>query len=147
MIKKICMIGVLVLLVVGFFVFVKIGKMDRKKVSDVEYTVLLEENIPEEIFDELEEYKYGVCKHSYIFEDKLYIVICYGKQDASGYTINVNELYESDNAIYVETTLMGTGVAESASMGMESKKTNVESSTCPYIVLELDRSEKTVVYL
>ena len=146
MVKKICIYGIVILLLVAIFMSYRIRKIDKKKIGDVKYTVLLEENIPEEIFNELEGYKNHACKCSYVCNDKLYIVICYGKQEISGYTIEVNNLYESTNAIFVETTLMGPTQEDQGIMSGTNKKER-RGTDCPYIVLELELSNKTVMFI
>ena len=146
MIKKICIYACIILLLVGIFMMFKITKIDKKKIRDLKYEVLLEEDIPEEIFREIELCKENACKSSYICNDKLYIVICYGKQEMSGYTIEVNKLYESTNAIFVETTLMGPTQEEQAVKGKEDKN-KISGTDCLYIVLKLPLNRKTVIFI
>ena len=146
MVKKICIYACIILLLVGIFMMFKITKVDKKKIRDLKYEVLLEEDIPEEIFRELSAYKDNVCKCSYICNDKLYIVICYGNQEVSGYTIEVNDIYESTNAIYVETTLMGPTQEEQVAKGVDDKS-KISGTDCPYIVLKLSLNRKTVIFI
>jgi hypothetical protein len=103
----------------------------------MEYKVLSEEEIPIEILEEIEKYKEESVQCSYICSDKLYIVVSYGMQDTSGYTVEVNDLYESSNAIFVKTTLKGPA----------SLKEAKEEITYPYIVLRISLSDKKVVFI
>lgn len=137
MIKRICIFAVVLVVLVGACAMMKVTKIDKERVGDVEYKLLLEEEIPAEIFEEIEMYKQKKVQCSYICSDKLYIVVAYGVQDTSGYTVEVNELYESSNAIFVKTTLMGP----------KSKKDAVNEQSYPYVVLKLSLSDKKVVFI
>ena len=66
----------------------------------------------------------------------LYICVGYGEQDTSGYSIAVEDLYLTDNAICVDTELLGPGKGE----------TTTAAVTCPYIVLKLEYLDKSVVF-
>ena len=44
---------------------------------------------------------------TYTDKDDLYIIIGYGKQSTGGYSISIKDLYATENAIYVDTCLMG----------------------------------------
>ncbi|MFR8339749.1 MAG: protease complex subunit PrcB family protein [Eisenbergiella massiliensis] len=59
----------------------------------------------------------------------------YGKQESGGY-VTVNELYETDNAIYVNTNLLGPKAGSSPGT----------SPSYPYIVLKIEFRDKTVVF-
>lgn len=137
MVKKILLCISFLLVIVGTILFFKVTKIDKKRVSDIEYKILLEEEIPEEIFEEIETYKDKNMQCSYICSDKLYIVVCYGMQNVSGYTVEVNDLYESSNAIFVKTTLKGPA----------SLKDAKEECSYPYVVIKLPISEKKVVFI
>lgn len=110
--------------------------VDTKKLRDLEYTVVPEEEIPEEIFEKITKEYESFCRSAYICSDKLYIVVCYGAQPTEGYSIEVNKLYESSNAIIVETTLIGP----------PRQKEISHNISYPYIVLKLEKNEKTVVF-
>ena len=108
--------------------------IDREKIRDLEYIVLSEEQIPEEIFERIVEEYENFGRSAYICSDELYIVVCYGAQPTEGYSIEVNTLYESSNAIIVETTLKGP-----------SRQDKVEAEiSYPYIVLKLEKNDKMV---
>ena len=110
--------------------------IDREKIRDLEYIVLSEEQIPEEIFERIVEEYENFGRSAYICSDELYIVVCYGAQPTEGYSIEVNQLYESSNAIIVETTLKGPAGPDKP----------VQNITYPYIVLKLEKNEKIVVF-
>ena len=75
-------------------------------------------------------------KLTYSDKDYLYICIGYGEQPTGGYSIAVNELYETDSAIYVNTELLGPDPSE---------KSNPTPSY-PYIVLKTEYLDQTVIF-
>ncbi len=111
-------------------------KSERVKLQDLGFTVLSEEVIPQELKTIIEEKKAEAFKLTYSDETHLYIVIGYGQQATGGYSIAVNELYLAEEAIYVNTTLLGPGQKESGG----------QTPSCPYIVLKTDFIDKPVVF-
>lgn len=107
-----------------------------EKIKDLDCTVIAEENIPEELFGMIEQKKTDAFKIT--FEDKgfLYICVGYGTQQTGGYSIALNALYETVNAIYVDTNLIGPAP--------EEKSNQVESY--PYIVIKTEFLDKPVVF-
>ncbi|MBQ8822479.1 MAG: protease complex subunit PrcB family protein [Lachnospiraceae bacterium] len=105
------------------------------KIRDLEFVVVSESAIPENLFELLEEMK-GESFH-YVYSDREYLYICvgYGAQKHSGYSIAVDGLYLTDKAIHAETTLIGPDG--------DNLKRNTPSY--PYIVLKTDYLEQTVI--
>jgi hypothetical protein len=130
--KKWCLILCMVCLLVGCGV----QTQDAEKLEDLEFTVLDPEKVPTELRDVLEEKKTDPFKVTYEDEGYLYICIGYGEQPTSGYSIAVEELYLTSNAIYVETELLGPGEGEETAA----------ATTCPYIVLKLEYMDRSVVF-
>lgn len=109
---------------------------ERVKLRDLDFTVLAEEKIPEELLSIVNEKKAEPFKLTYSDKDYLYICIGYGEQATGGYSIAVNELYETDSAIYVNTELLGP---------QPSEKSNPTPSY-PYIVLKTEYLDQTVIF-
>lgn len=109
---------------------------ERVKLRDLEFTVLSEEKIPEELKTIIEEKKAEPFKLTYSDNEYLYISIGYGEQATGGYSIAVNELYLTDNAIYVNTNLLGPDASE---------KSNPAASY-PYIVIKTEYLDETVIF-
>lgn len=109
---------------------------ERVKLRDLDFTVLAEEKIPEELLSIVNEKKAEPFKLTYSDKDYLYICIGYGEQATGGYSIAVNELYETDSAIYVNTELLGPEPSE---------KSNLTPSY-PYIVLKTEYLDQTVIF-
>lgn len=109
---------------------------ERVKLRDLDFTVLGEEKIPAELKTIVEEKKAEPFKLTYSDNSNLYISIGYGEQKTGGYSIAVNELYLTDNAVYVNTSLLGPEVSE---------KSNPTPSY-PYIVIKTEYLDKTVMF-
>lgn len=110
-----------------------------EKIKDLEFTVLAEDNIPEELKAVIEEKKANAFKVTYQDNGFLYICIGYGEQVSGGYSITVNSLYLTENAIYADTTLLGPDPAQ----GAEIRKT---SPSYPYVVIKTEFVDKPVVF-
>lgn len=109
---------------------------ERIKLRDLDFTVLSEEKIPDELKTIVEERKAENFKLTYSDKQYLYICIGYGEQETGGYSIAVNELYLTDNAIYVSTSLLGPEASE------KSNKT----PSYPYIVIKTEFLDQTVIF-
>jgi len=108
---------------------------EKVKLRDLDFTIQSEETTPKEVLKMVEERKEESFKFTFTDEENLYICIGYGKQDRGGYSITVDALYLTEDAIYVETTLLGPSDGE--------KGQKVDSY--PYIVIKTEALEKTVV--
>ncbi len=109
---------------------------DGTKVSDLDYTVVEDEKLPEELTTKIEEKKEADFKLTFEAEDGLYIVRGYGEQETGGYSIAVNEVYLTTNSIYFKTTLIGPG---------ETKKI-ARAPSYPYVVVKTEKQDKNVVF-
>lgn len=112
-------------------------KDSLEKVKDLEFTVITEENVPEELLTIVEEKKEGGFKLT--FQDNGFLYICrgYGKQETGGFCIKVDALYETENAIYLDTTLEGPVPGE------EEKR---KSPSYPYVIIKTELVDKPVVF-
>ena len=104
--------------------------------DDMEFTVVSEDRLPEELKEIVEGKKESAFKLTYADEGYLYICTGYGKQDSGGYSITVDSLYETDNAIYVNTNLLGPKAGSASG----------NSPSYPYIVIKVEFRDKTVVF-
>ena len=104
--------------------------------NNLEFTVVSEDRLPDELKEILDKKKESAFKLTYADEVYLYICVGYGKQESGGYSVTVNELYETDNAIYVNTNLLGPKAGSSPGT----------SPSYPYIVLKIEFRDKTVVF-
>lgn len=104
--------------------------------EQLEFTVVSEERLPEELLEIVETKKEDAFKVTYADSGYLYICMGYGKQDSGGYSVTVNDLYETDNAVYVNTSLLGP----------KAGSVQGNSPSFPYIVLKVEFRDKTVVF-
>lgn len=109
---------------------------EKIKLRDLEFTILGEEKIPEQLKTIIEEKKAVPFQITYTDRQNLYICIGYGEQETGGYSITVNELYLTDTNICVSTSLLGPDATEK----------NNKTSSYPYIVIKTECLEQTVVY-
>ncbi len=110
---------------------------EQVKLQDIGFTVVSEEKQPGELKTVIEEKKGSPFQLTYNDGEYLYIVIGYGEQPEGGYSIAVNDLYLTEDNIYVNTTLLGPDSAENK---------GVKVPTYPYIVLKMDYLDKPVVF-
>ncbi len=120
-----------------FLVGCKAEKLETSKIRDIEFTVLAEEEIPTDFLEIIEEKKEAPLKLTFSDGEFLYIAVGYGMQLTGGYSIPVNALYLTTNAIYCDTSLLGPTTEE------DLKK----AASYPYIVIKMENIEdKTVVF-
>ncbi|MCI8717187.1 MAG: protease complex subunit PrcB family protein [Lachnospiraceae bacterium] len=113
-----------------------VKKYDETKQNDVDFTVLSEEEIPEQVSEIIETSKTENFRKTYSDKDYLYIIIGYGAQPTSSYSIEIQELYESSDALYITSMLKGPSRTEKV----------LEIETYPYIVVKVQHTDKAVVF-
>ncbi|MBO5033101.1 MAG: protease complex subunit PrcB family protein [Lachnospiraceae bacterium] len=107
------------------------------KLKDIDFTVVGEEQQPEALKDIIAERSAEPFQISYAIGEDLYIAIGYGEQPSGGYSISVNEFYETDDALIIDTTLIGPGKAENVT----------NTPTKPYIVIKTENIDgKTIQF-
>ena len=84
-----------------------VEQTNRTKISDLDYTIVAEADIPEELQNDIEEKKAADFKMTYKDSEFLYIVRGYGEQETGGYSICIRDLYLTSNAIIFDTELIG----------------------------------------
>ncbi len=109
---------------------------DVKKIKDLEFTVVEDPDVPGELKEFIDEKKAVPFKMTYTNKDSLYIVVGYGEQRTGGYSVTVDDLYLTKNAIYINTNLVGPSKDASVS----------QSLTYPYVVVKLERRDEKVVF-
>lgn len=114
----------------------KKDESEIKKIKDLEFTVVEEADLPGELKEVIDEKKEKPFRLHYSNNDFLYIVVGYGKQNSGGYSIAVEELFLTDNAIYFDTNLIGPSQDDLVTQGV----------TYPYIVVKLEYIDKKIVF-
>ena len=111
-------------------------ELATEKIRDIDFTVVNEEDIPEELKTMIKEKETTPLKLTYADQGVLYIAEGYGEQPTSGYSIEVKECFETKNAIYLHTNLIGPTNEEKI----------VGRATYPYIVIKMEFIDKNVVF-
>ncbi len=133
------------ILVLSLFVWVflvrvltgcSVEREDHEKVRDLTFTVVGEADLPEELKDLITEKKAAPFRLTYSNDQGLYIAVGYGEQPTGGYSIEVDDLYLTDNAIVIDTELEGPERGE---------PTGTEKSY-PYIVVLTEYLENPVIF-
>ncbi len=109
---------------------------ERIKLRDLDFTILSDDKIPEELMQMIEEKKQGEFQFTYSDNEFLYICVGYGEQKSGGYCVLVDDLYLTDTAIYACVSLLGP------ELGVKSNDT----VSYPYIVIKTEYLEETVVF-
>lgn len=114
----------------------KSEKTDIKKIKDLEFTVVEDADVPEQLMEVINQKKNQPFKISYTNDDYLYIVVGYGEQPTGGYSIAVEDLFLTSNAVYIDTNLIGPSKQEYVTNAV----------TYPYVVVKTELIEKPVVF-
>ena len=108
--------------------------------QEIDFTVCAREQLPEELFNIIEEKKDKVCKFSYTNGSFMYIVVCYGEREMENLNVVVNDFFMTKSAIYIDTTLK-----TDQSTSQDAVATG-EYSMYPYIVIKCEKYDLPVVY-
>ncbi len=114
----------------------KDSNLSKDARETLRYVILEEHEIPQEFLSIIEEKKMNVFKLTYTDKNSLYIAVGYGEQQTGGYSICVNQCYQSQNAIYFDTTLVGPSKGDQIH----------QADLCPYLVIKTEYLEKSVVF-
>lgn len=107
-----------------------------EKIKDLEFSVISEDKLPDELLAMIEEKKTAPFKLTFQDQGFLYICVGYGEQETGGYSIAVNDLYETGNAVYIDTNLIGPGPEEKGKL----------APSYPYVVVKTEFVEKPVAF-
>ena len=110
--------------------------IDTNKLQDLEVTLVQEQEEPEELKPLIEERKAEPFQFTFQIDGWKYLVVGYGEQETGGYSISVEQLYETSNGIYLETNLIGPYKGEQVP----------EEKSYPYLVVKIPATEKSVVF-
>ena len=124
------------LIAIGLLSGCGIKKQENIKGKKLEYTVVEELSIPEELKEMIEEKKVTEFQISYADGEALYLTVGYGEQKTGGYSIVVEKLTETEDGIYLETNLLGPDKEEKVS----------QRASYPYIVIKTEFCDKEIYY-
>ena len=132
--KKILFLLVILSLILTACKTEKIDQGNRK--SDLEFTIIDEDDAPQEIINMIESQKQEPFRFSYANGNDLYIVVGYGEQPTGGYSIQVKDLYVTENAIVIDTDLLGPSKEDLVTMAL----------TYPRVIVKTEYIDKPVYY-
>ena len=118
---------VALMLAISFCMACSGGQADNHE--KIDYTVVENEDLPTELKKLIDNKKQSTLRLTYTTKDYTYIVAGYGTKETSGYSIRVDDVYVSGNAVYAA----------------EGEQVN-EVSTTPYIVLKYEKRDESVVF-
>lgn len=139
MVKKFTLYGLIILLflMIPFTLTAcQITKQKEEKQKDIDFTVVPDTELPKEVASFIETKKTEEMKNTYTTDDAIYLIVGYGEQKTSGYSITVNECYLGKDAVYLDTSLIGPTKGEKID----------EVPTYPYIVIKIEKREEPVVF-
>ena len=90
--------------------------------------------VTEELMSLIEKNKKNPFRLTFADQGKLYLAEGYGEQKTTGYSVEVDRLCETQEAVHIHTGLLGP------EKGEEKK----EIATYPYVVVELEETEKNI---
>ena len=130
-------IHIILFIVMLFFVTgCSVEKTNPNKIRDLKFVLVEEEMMPEELAALIEEKKVTECKMTFDTKDARYIIVGYGEQETGGYSISVEELYETENTVYISTNLIGPSKGEEVPL----------AKSYPYVVVRIEYTDKSVVF-
>lgn len=109
-------------------------RIEEEPRTPLKYTIVSQEDIPEEIVSIMEEKKADGFQMSYVDGENMYLIRGYGRQMTGGYSIQVEEVSVSENAVFCKTKLLGP-----------SKTGQGAEPSYPCIVLKVKNVEKETV--
>lgn len=114
----------------------KVSKDDGKKERDMEFTVVGDSDVPQELKQIISEKMSQPFKLTFNDEQNLYIVVGYGPQSTGGYSISVKQLYLTSNSIVIDTELLGP----------EKGENPAPETSYPYVVVKTENLENPVIF-
>lgn len=113
----------------------RIVKVEDMEKAPLSYTIPEQEELPRQLKELIEEKKKKEFQMTYQRGDDLYLVKGYGQQLSGGYSIQIEELGTSENAVFFKTILIGPGEQEQGS-----------TPSYPCIVVKTEYRKGTVIF-
>lgn len=109
---------------------------ETKRIGEPEFEIVEKDAVPEEFLRVIKEEQETPFCLTYTDHGELYLARGYGRKDKTGYSVEVSELYETENAVVFHTSLLGP----------EKGEKTKEIATYPYVVVKLKDVKKTVEF-
>lgn len=135
--RKICRLFLLTAVLCALAALYGCGaETDQETKKDVEFTVVEEDSIPAEFLSLIEAQKMEPFFLSYSVDGYLYIAKGYGIQPTGGYSVRVDEVYETDTNLVTSMTLIGPEAGEAVN----------KMPTYPYAVIKVEAVDKNIIF-
>lgn len=140
MLKRLYILSLTLVLIIDFCFLTgcNIEKTSDKKIQDVKYEIIDDTELP---YDVSNLYFESISENNRIYystKDTTYILICYGIMPYTGYTIDIDEFYETETNYIIDTTLIGPKTREQL----------VENESYPAIILKVAKKmEKPILFI
>lgn len=133
--------GVFVTLVIGGLLLVRVVSggfqtRDTRRLKEPDYTVLDQEEVPEELWSQIELRRSRPFHLTWQDGEELYLVEGYGTKETGGYSIRVRDCYLSSDTLYIDTELVGPMKGETVR----------EAESFPVIVVKTRARQQDVVF-
>lgn len=106
---------------------------ERKK---VDYTVVKVADMPEKVIAAVQEHQKTPFQLTFESGEELYIMQGFGKQKTGGYSIQIQEVSASEDAVYVKTELIAP----------KTKEKQKGEGSCPYMVIKTENKNLPVLF-
>lgn len=110
-------------------------RIEEGERTPVEYAIVKQEELPDEAVEFIEQRKKKEFQMTYLVGDVLYLLKGYGEQMTGGYSIQVEEVSESENGVFCKTRLIGS-----------SEGNQGGEPSYPCIVLKIKKTGKPVQF-
>ena len=111
-------------------------QLKSSKVKELAYTVADEEELPKAVSQKIAELKEEPFELSCEEGEYLYIARGYGRKETGGYSIRVEDLYLSENAVCCKMQLAGPTQEEA----------QIKGASFPYIVVKTEARREPVLF-
>lgn len=111
-------------------------RADREKTGELEYETVDGPELPETLRQKIEKEKDEPFLLAYGDGRRLYIALGYGEQESGGYSVRIEEAYETEDAVCIRTCLTGPDEGEEV----------LREADYPWAALEADYTEKRILW-
>ena len=113
--------------------FIRIEEEPRKPLK---YSIVKNEDLPAELVALIQEKKANEFQLTYQSEKDLFLIKGYGQQMSGGYSISVEELGVTSQAVFFRTQLIGPS----------DRKSALSPPSYPYIVVKMEYRKEPVIF-
>ena len=105
--------------------------------EELAYDICDETMLPDELVAVIDTKKETSFQCTYSNNTYTYIVVCVGTYNRADVSVDVDELYQDDNAIYVKTVLR---------QNPDAADVEADTVSFPYVVIRIRRSDLQVIF-